>query len=68
MKAQFIRECMKKYSFQKFKKVKGSTEFKLLIIHVNECYMDEVLSSTKTIKLNKERYHEAIDDFIDILE
>ena len=68
MEAQLIRECMEKYTFEKFKRVKSSKQFKLLVLNINKSHMEEVLSSTKTMELNKERYQLAFDELINIFE
>ena len=64
-KATQVQECIGKYSLDKFKNVKKIKEFRILIVKIYNCSLDELLSSVKTIKNNKDRYTQAIEDLLD---
>ena len=62
--AMKIHDCMRKYTSAKFDEIKFCYELKILAAKINNCYLDQFLSSKDKMCANKEKYMKAIDDFI----
>ena len=59
-----VQDCLRKYSFEKFKAIQKWRELRILIVKLYRESLDELFSETKTMKMNRERYLEAIQEMI----
>ena len=60
-----VQDCMRKYSFEKFRALQKSRELRILIVKIYKEDLDELFWETKAMEMNRERYIEAIEDIID---
>ena len=65
-KARQALDCLRNYSKEKFKDVQKFLEFKILIVNIYNCELDQIFSEVKTMEINRERYITAIKDLIDM--
>ena len=63
-KAKLTLDCLRKYSYEKFKDLQKFKELRILIVKIYNEDLDELFSQVKTMEMNRERYIEAIDGLI----
>ena len=63
-KAKLTLDCLRKYSYEKFKDLQKFKELRILIVKIYNQDLDELFSQVKTMEMNRERYIEAIDGLI----
>ena len=60
-----VHDCMKKYSYEKFRALQKCRELRIMAIKIYNEDLDELFSQSKPMQMNRERYTEAIEDMID---
>ena len=63
-KANLILDCLRKYSYEKFKDLQKFKELRILIVKIYNENLDELFSQVKTMQMNRERYMDAIEGLI----
>ena len=64
-KAKQATDCLLKYSLQRFRELQQIREFRILIVKIYACDLDEFFAESRTMEKNFKRYIRAIEDFID---
>ena len=60
-----VHDCMKKYSFEKFRALQKCRELRIMIVKIYNEDLDELFSQSKPMEMNRDRYIEAIEGMID---
>ena len=63
-KARLTLDCLRKYSFEKFRNLQESEELKIMIVKIYNYDLEELFSGVIAMKENRERYIEAIEEII----
>ena len=60
-----VQDCLRKYSFEKFKEIQKWRELQILIVKLYKENLDELFLEAKTMQTNRERYLEAMQEMIE---
>ena len=63
-KAKLTLDCLRKYSFEKFRNLQECEELKIMIAKIYNSDLEELFSGIIAMKANRERYIEAIEEII----
>ena len=64
-KAGSTLECLRKYSYEKFTSLQDFRELRIMIVKMYNHDLEELFSKERVMGANRERYIEAIEEFID---
>ena len=64
-KANNTLDCLRKYSFEKFKNLQNFGELRIMIIKIYHYDLEELFLEVEAMRTNRERYIKAIQELID---